>query len=45
MLLNTLQRSAFVRAIEKFGKLDVVVNNAGVADEIGWRRAVNINLV
>ena len=34
-----------MRAIEKFGKLDVVVNNAGVADEIGWQRTVNINLV
>lgn len=40
-----LQRSAFVRAVEKYGKLDIVVNNAGVVDEINWQRTVNVNLV
>ena len=34
-----------MRAVEKYGKLDIVVNNAGVVDEIDWQRAVNINLV
>ncbi|XP_065883422.1 15-hydroxyprostaglandin dehydrogenase [NAD(+)]-like [Dysidea avara] len=37
-------RSVFEKIVAKFGKLDIVVNNAGVADEINWRKAVDINL-
>lgn len=45
MLRFALQRSAFVRTVEKYGRLDIVVNNAGIVDEIDWQKTVNINLV
>ncbi|XP_065919440.1 15-hydroxyprostaglandin dehydrogenase [NAD(+)]-like isoform X1 [Dysidea avara] len=38
-------RSVFEKTVAKFGKLDIVVNNAGVVEEINWRKAVDINLV
>lgn len=34
-----------MQAVEKYGKLDIVVNNAGIVDEIDWQRTVDINLV
>ena len=34
-----------MRTVEKYGNLDIVVNNAGIVDEIDWERTVNINLV
>ncbi|XP_065919441.1 15-hydroxyprostaglandin dehydrogenase [NAD(+)]-like isoform X2 [Dysidea avara] len=37
-------RSVFEKTVAKFGKLDIVVNNAGVVEEINWRKAVDINL-
>ena len=36
---------AFQRTIETFGTLDIVVNNAGILDEIDWEKEVDINLV
>ena len=36
---------AFQRTIETFGALDIVVNNAGILDEIDWEKEVDINLV
>lgn len=41
----TLQRTVFEKAVTKYGKLDIVVNNAGVVDEKNWHKAVDINLV
>ena len=34
-----------MRTIEKYGNLDIVVNNAGIVNEIDWKRTVDINLV
>jgi short-subunit dehydrogenase involved in D-alanine esterification of teichoic acids len=36
---------AFQRAIENFGTLDIVVNNAALLDESEWEKEVDINLV
>jgi short-subunit dehydrogenase involved in D-alanine esterification of teichoic acids len=36
---------AFQMTIETFGTLDIVVNNAGIIDEIEWEKEVDINLV
>ena len=36
---------AFQRTTETFGTLDIVVNNAGILDEIDWEKEVDINLV
>jgi short-subunit dehydrogenase involved in D-alanine esterification of teichoic acids len=36
---------AFQRTIDTFGTLDIVVNNAGIIDEIDWEKEVDINLV
>lgn len=39
-----VQRS-FERAMEKFGNLDIVIGNAGIADESNPDRLIQINLV
>jgi NAD(P)-dependent dehydrogenase (short-subunit alcohol dehydrogenase family) len=36
---------AFQRTTEAFGTLDIVVNNAGIFDDINWEKEVDINLV
>jgi NAD(P)-dependent dehydrogenase (short-subunit alcohol dehydrogenase family) len=36
---------AFERTIETFGALDIVVNNAGIFDDVQWVKEVDINLV
>ena len=36
---------AFQRTIETFGTLDIVVNNAGIFDDVQWEKQVDINLV
>jgi NAD(P)-dependent dehydrogenase (short-subunit alcohol dehydrogenase family) len=36
---------AFQRTIDTFGTLDIVVNSAGILDEIDWKKEVDINLV
>uniref|UniRef100_UPI00398EB559 15-hydroxyprostaglandin dehydrogenase [NAD(+)]-like n=1 Tax=Pristiophorus japonicus TaxID=55135 RepID=UPI00398EB559 len=38
-------KDAFKKTMEKFQQLDIVCNNAGVADEKNWQRSVDINLV
>ena len=36
---------AFKRAENELGKMDIVVNNAGISDESQWRKMIEINLV
>lgn len=36
---------AFKKVIEHFGRLDIVVNNAGVNNEKDWESTIQINLV
>ena len=36
---------AFKRAQTVLGKIDVVINNAGISDESEWRKMIQINLV
>ena len=36
---------AFQRTVETFGRLDIVVNNAGILNDVQWEKEVDINLV
>jgi NAD(P)-dependent dehydrogenase (short-subunit alcohol dehydrogenase family) len=36
---------AFRETVEKFGDLDIVVNNAGLCNEKNWKYVVSVNLV
>ncbi|KAI4461465.1 15-hydroxyprostaglandin dehydrogenase [nad(+)] [Holotrichia oblita] len=36
--------NAFKQTVEKFGNLDIVINNAGVMVEAIWEKMININL-
>ncbi|XP_033016421.1 15-hydroxyprostaglandin dehydrogenase [NAD(+)] isoform X1 [Lacerta agilis] len=38
-------KDAFKKAFEHFGKLDIVVNNAGVNNEKNWEITVQVNLI
>ncbi|XP_066488941.1 15-hydroxyprostaglandin dehydrogenase [NAD(+)] isoform X1 [Tiliqua scincoides] len=38
-------KDAFKKAVQHFGKLDIVVNNAGVNNEKNWEVTVQINLI
>ncbi|GFG40408.1 hypothetical protein Cfor_07242, partial [Coptotermes formosanus] len=35
---------AFQRTIETFGTLDIVINNAGILNDVEWEKEVDINL-
>lgn len=37
-------KDAFQKTIEKFGRIDIVCNNAGIVDETNWEKMVEINL-
>ena len=39
------QRGVFEQTKKRFGDIDIVCNNAGVGDEISWRKMIDINLV
>lgn len=45
MSLLDLTIGAFKKVIEHFGRLDIVVNNAGVNNEKDWESTIQINLV
>lgn len=45
MSLLDLAIGAFKRVIEHFGRLDIVVNNAGVNNEKDWESTIQTNLV
>jgi NAD(P)-dependent dehydrogenase (short-subunit alcohol dehydrogenase family) len=36
---------AFQRTIETYGALDIVINNAGIFNDVEWEKEVDINLV
>ena len=35
----------FQTTIKVFGKVDILCNNAGVADEINWKKMIAVNMV
>ncbi len=35
---------AYSQAVKAFGRIDIVLNSAGIADESRWRKMVDINL-
>ncbi|XP_064205800.1 15-hydroxyprostaglandin dehydrogenase [NAD(+)]-like isoform X1 [Anguilla rostrata] len=37
-------KDAFQKTIEKFGRIDIVSNNAGIVDETNWEKTVEVNL-
>lgn len=45
MSLLDLTIGAFKKVTEHFGRLDIVVNNAGVNNEKDWESTIQINLV
>ncbi|XP_044262127.1 15-hydroxyprostaglandin dehydrogenase [NAD(+)]-like [Tribolium madens] len=38
-------QAAFDKTVERYHQLDIVVNNAGIVDEIDWKRTIDINLI
>ncbi|XP_078086802.1 15-hydroxyprostaglandin dehydrogenase [NAD(+)]-like [Mustelus asterias] len=38
-------KDAFSKTLEKFKRLDIVCNNAGIVDEKNWEKCLSINLV
>ncbi|CAH1270644.1 HPGD [Branchiostoma lanceolatum] len=36
---------AFQQVVDRFGGLDLVVNNAGILNELDWEKCINVNLV
>ena len=35
----------FISTEGTFGKLDIIINNAGIMDAIEWKKTLNINVV
>lgn len=36
---------AFQKTIENYGNIDILINSAGIMDEINWERSLQVNLV
>ena len=45
LLLAFWQRRMFQTTIKEFGKVSIVCNNAGVADEQNWKKMIAVNMV
>ncbi|XP_003390268.1 PREDICTED: 15-hydroxyprostaglandin dehydrogenase [NAD(+)]-like [Amphimedon queenslandica] len=41
---STSLRKSFEKVLSHYGSLDIVVNNAGIADEVNWDKMLHINL-
>ncbi|XP_033976839.1 15-hydroxyprostaglandin dehydrogenase [NAD(+)] isoform X2 [Trematomus bernacchii] len=37
-------REAFQNTVEQFGRLDIVINNAGINNEKNWEKTIQVNL-
>ncbi|XP_054882405.1 15-hydroxyprostaglandin dehydrogenase [NAD(+)]-like [Poeciliopsis prolifica] len=37
-------RDAFQRTVDQFGRLDIVINNAGINNEKNWEKTIQVNL-
>ncbi|MBN3300049.1 PGDH dehydrogenase, partial [Amia calva] len=37
-------QDAFKKTVEKFGRLDIVINNAGINNEKNWEKTIEVNL-
>lgn len=42
---NNLFLDAFEKVVETFNQIDILVNSAGIVNEIEWERMIQINLV
>ncbi|XP_047434838.1 15-hydroxyprostaglandin dehydrogenase [NAD(+)]-like [Mugil cephalus] len=38
-------RETFQRTVDQFGRLDIVINNAGINNEKDWEKTIQVNLV
>lgn len=36
---------AFQNTVDRFGRLDIVINNAGINNEKNWEKTIEVNLV
>lgn len=41
----SLPLDAFQNTVERFGRLDIVINNAGINNEKNWEKTIEVNLV
>ncbi|GBL58464.1 hypothetical protein AVEN_158441-1, partial [Araneus ventricosus] len=37
-------KAGFDRVISTYGRIDLVVNNAGLVNEIDWRKVIDVNI-
>lgn len=42
---SSIQIAVFNKAKSAFGRIDVVINNAGILNENQWRRMIEVNVV
>lgn len=45
IIFYVLILDAFEKTINKFKHLDIVINNAGILNELQWEKCIAINLV